>query len=118
MSTPYILVLVTTKDFEEAETIAKELLKQKLIACANIVNPVVSHFHWSGTINRSEECIVIMKSRGDLFPKICQQVKALHSYEVPEIIALPIMIGSSDYLAWIDESLKWMLYIFVQISLK
>jgi len=106
MSTSYILVLVTTKDFEEAETIIKELLKQKLIACANIVNPVVSHFHWSGTISKSEECLVIMKSRTDLFPKISERVKALHSYEVPEIIALPIELGSSDYLAWVDESLK------------
>jgi len=106
MSTSYILVLVTTKDFEEAETIIKELLKQKLIACANIVNHVVSHFHWSGTISKSEECLVIMKSRTDLFPKISERVKALHSYEVPEIIALPIELGSSDYLAWVDESLK------------
>lgn len=106
MSIPYILVLVTTKDFEQAETISKELLKQKLIACANIVNPVVSYFHWSGTISKSEECLVIMKSRGHLFPRISEQVKALHSYEVPEIIALPITLGSSDYLAWIDESLK------------
>jgi len=106
MSDPYILVLVTTKDFEEAETISKELLEKKLIACANIVNPVVSHFYWSGTISKSEECLVIIKSRADLFPKISEQVKALHSYEVPEIIALPVVIGSSDYLAWIDESLK------------
>jgi len=106
MSTSYILVLVTTKDFKEAETISKELLKQKLIACANIVNPVVSHFHWSGKICKSEECMMIMKSRGDLFPKISERVKALHSYEVPEIIALPIVSGSIDYLAWIDEALK------------
>jgi periplasmic divalent cation tolerance protein len=106
MSAPYILVLVTTKDFEEAETIANELLKQKLIACANIVNPVVSHFHWSGTISKSEECLVIMKSHAALFPKISECVKVLHSYEVPEILALPIVVGSDDYLAWIDESLK------------
>ena len=106
MSTPYILVLVTTKDFEEAETIAKELLKQKLIACANIINPVVSHFHWSGKISKSVESLVIMKSRADLFSKISERVKALHSYEVPEIITLPIVIGSDDYLAWINDSLK------------
>jgi periplasmic divalent cation tolerance protein len=106
MSTRYILVLVTTKNKLEAAKIAQELLKEKLIACANIINPVTSHFHWSGKIDNSEECLMIMKSRLDLFSELTRRVKALHSYKVPEVLALPILVGSDDYLAWIDETLK------------
>jgi len=106
MSARYILVLVTTKDNLEAEKIAQELLKEKLIACANIIDHVTSHFHWSGKIDKSEECLMVIKSRIELFSELAERVKALHSYKVPEILALPIVIGSDDYLAWIDETLR------------
>jgi len=106
MSTRYVLVLVTTKDKIEAEKIAQKLLKEKLIGCANIIDPVTSHFHWSGKIDESKECLIIMKSRIDLFSELARHVKDLHSYKVPEILAIPIVVGSDDYLAWIDEALK------------
>jgi len=106
MSTRYVLVLVTTKDKIEAEKIAQNLLKEKLVACANIIDPVTSHFHWSGKNVESKECLIIMKSRIDLFSELTEHVKALHSYKVPEILAIPIVVGSDDYLAWIDEALK------------
>ena len=106
MSTRYILVLVTTKDKIEAEKIAQKLLKEKLVACANIIDPVASHFHWSGKIDESKECLIILKSRIDLFSELSRQVKDLHSYKVPEVLAIPIVVGSDDYLAWIDEALK------------
>ena len=67
MNTDFILVLVTTASKIEAEKIAQKLLEDKLIACANIINPVTSHFHWSGKIDCAEECLVVMKSRMDLF---------------------------------------------------
>ena len=106
MSTSYILVLVTTKDKIEAEKIAQKLLEEKIIACANIIEHVNSHFRWSGEIDESEECLMVMKSRIDLFSELTRRVKALHSYKIPEILAIPIVVGSDDYLTWIDETLK------------
>ena len=102
----YIIVLVTTANKVEAEKIAETLLKEKLIACANIINPVTSFFHWSGKVERAEECLVVMKSRLDLFAELADRLKGLHSYEVPEILALPIVEGSKAYLDWMGEVLK------------
>jgi len=101
----YILVLVTTASKTEAETIAQRLLEAKLIACANIVGPVQSRFLWSGKIDSAEEYLVFMKSRRDLFGKLSDSVKALHSYEVPEIIAVPIVDGLAAYLSWLGGCL-------------
>jgi periplasmic divalent cation tolerance protein len=106
MENTYIIVLATTSSKQEAENIAQKLLEQKLIACANIVGPVSSHFHWGGKVERAEEFLVLMKSRSDLFEKISEGVRKLHSYEVPEILALPVVAGSGAYLAWLEASLK------------
>ena len=106
MDNNYIIVLVTTANKAEAEKISQSLLKEKLIACANIINPVTSFFHWSGKIDKAEECLVVMKSRIDLFAELSERVKALHIYEVPEILALPIVEGSKAYLDWMGEVLK------------
>ena len=106
MSTPYIIVFVTTANKMEAEKISHTLLEERLIACANIVSPVVSFFHWKGNVDCANECLVVMKSRRDLFMTLEKRVKTLHSYEVPEILALPIVEGSVDYLSWMCESLK------------
>ena len=102
----YEIVLVTTSDKQEAERIIRRLLDDKLIACANIISPVSSHFHWSGKIEKAEECLVLMKSREDLFEKLAETVKSLHSYEVPEILALPIIDGSKAYLDWLESYLQ------------
>ena len=106
MDYSYIVVLVTTASKQEAENIAQSLLEAKLIACASIVGPVASHFHWAGKIEHAEEFLVLMKSQSDLFEQIAEKVKRLHSYEVPEIIALPIVSGSEGYLNWLGNSLK------------
>ncbi len=102
----FIVVLVTAKDRAEAEKISRSLLEEKLIACVNIVGSVTSCFLWQGKLDKAEECLLIMKSRADLFSELLQQVKRLHSYEVPEILALPVALGSVDYLAWIQSVLK------------
>jgi periplasmic divalent cation tolerance protein len=102
----YVIVVVTTASKQEAETIAQSLVEAKLIACANILGPVSSHFHWSGKIERAEEYLVLMKSRVDLFGELSEKVKSLHSYEVPEIVALPITEGSKAYFDWLDSCLK------------
>jgi periplasmic divalent cation tolerance protein len=106
LENPYIIVLVTTANRQEAENIAQHLLNAKLIACANIIDPVASHFHWSGKTEKAQECLMLMKSRMDLFEKLAETVKALHSYEVPEILALPVVAGSQAYLGWLDSCLK------------
>jgi periplasmic divalent cation tolerance protein len=98
--------MVTTSSKQEAETIAQKLLETKLIACANIMGPVSSHFHWSGKIEHAEEYLLLMKSRQSLFDELAAEVKVLHSYEVPEILALPIIKGSKAYLGWLGSSLK------------
>ena len=105
MQNTYIVVIVTTTNKQEAEKIAQQLLKEQLIACANITCPVSSLFHWAGKLEKAEEYLVFMKSRKDLFEKLAETVKALHSYEVPEIIALPIVEGSKAYLDWLDSCL-------------
>ena len=106
MNDNYILILVTTKDKQEAEKITKALLNERLIACGNIINPVTSFFHWSGKINKAEECLIVMKSRMDLFAQVAERVKGLHSYEVPEILALPIVDGSKAYFDWMSGILQ------------
>jgi periplasmic divalent cation tolerance protein len=102
----YIIILVTAKDKQEAEKITQLLLNERLIACGNIVSPVTSLFHWSGKIEKAEECLIVMKSRMDLFSQVAEHVRRLHSYEVPEVLALPIVDASTAYLDWMSVVLK------------
>jgi periplasmic divalent cation tolerance protein len=98
--------MVTTANKEEAEKIAQCLLNEKLVACINIFGPVSSLFWWRGKIERAEEYILLMKSHLKLFEKLAERIKALHSYEVPEIIALPIVRGYKAYMEWLDINLR------------
>ena len=106
MDTEYIVVLITAKDYDEAEKIGQELLKEKLIACVNITRGIRSLFWWEEKIDEAEEALMVVKTRKNFFEKIVETVKVIHSYAVPEIIALPIIAGQEDYLKWIDESLE------------
>ena len=101
----YTLVMVTASSREEAEKIATTLLERKLIACANILGPVSSRFWWQGKIDSAEEYMIFMKTKRELFDQVADNVKQLHSYEVPEIIALPIVEGAKPYLEWINSNL-------------
>ena len=101
----YTLIMVTASSKEEAEKIATTLLERKLIACANILGPVSSRFWWQGKIDSAEEYMIFMKTKRKLFDQVADNVKQLHSYEVPEIIALPIVEGAKPYLEWINSSL-------------
>lgn len=101
----YIAVFMTVSDEKEATKIVHSLLKDRLIACANIVGPVSSLFWWKGKIDKASEFLVIMKSRKNLFKKLSERVKELHSYEVPEVIALPVIEGLPSYLNWLGTSL-------------
>ena len=101
----YIVVFMTASDKKEASKIVRRLLNERLIACANIVGPVSSLFWWEGKIDEASEFLVIMKSRRDLFKKLSEKVKETHSYEVPEILELPITEGLPSYLEWMSASL-------------
>lgn len=100
----YGVVFITAKDSAEAEKIARGLLEKKLAACCNIVKDVRSLYWWQGKIEDSPETLLVIKSRRELFRELVAAVKALHSYSVPEIVMLPIVEGSEDYLRWLDES--------------
>jgi len=104
MNAQHIVVLITSKDKKEAEKIARGLLEAKLIACANIIDGIQSLFWWQGKIDSSKEVLLVIKTKNILFKKVSTKVKFLHSYQTPEIIALPIVHGSKDYLGWINSS--------------
>jgi len=104
MEVPYILVLITVPNREEAEAIAEALIQERWAACVNILPSIHSIFFWQGKIQREGELLLFAKSRRDLFPSLAARVKELHSYTVPEIIALPILEGSLEYLRWVQES--------------
>ena len=101
--TEYIIVLTTFPSKEEAEKLSEKLLKARLIACANICSQMESFFHWKGQIAKENEVLVIMKTRKDLFKKLSDWILTDHPYDVPEILALPILLGSDEYLNWIKE---------------
>jgi periplasmic divalent cation tolerance protein len=102
MEKEFILALITAPSMESGDMIAKTLLEKKLVACVNLVTPVMSLFSWQGEIDRDEEVLLIIKSRADLFESdLIPAVEAVHPYDVPEIIAQPIMMGSAKYLNWI-----------------
>ena len=102
----YIVVIMTTSNREEAAKIVRSLLKERLIACANIVGPVSSLFWWEEKIDEASEFLVFMKTHKNLFQKLSEMVREIHSYEVPEILALPIIKGSPPYLNWLKASLQ------------
>ena len=102
----YLVIFVTAKNLKEAKRIAKKLLEQKIVACVNIISGVQSFFWWQGRIDQSKEVLLILKSKKNLIKKIVHTVKSLHSYSLPEIIALPIVDGYKDYLDWIEESVS------------
>ncbi|OGN99150.1 MAG: hypothetical protein A2Y58_01050 [Chloroflexi bacterium RBG_13_51_52] len=99
----YIVVFITAKDPEEAQKIAKSLVKKREAACVNIVPVVNSHFWWKDKLDSTEESLLIVKTKESLLPEVIKSVKKIHSYRLPEIIALPIVGGSRDYLEWIDS---------------
>ncbi len=101
-----IVIFITASSKSEAEKIAEALVKERLSACCNIIDSVSSFFWWEEKVNKESEVLIIVKSSSELFDEIMKKVKELHSYKVPEIIALPIISGSEDYLNWIEKEIK------------
>ncbi|MFC2007760.1 divalent-cation tolerance protein CutA [Chloroflexota bacterium] len=104
--TAYLIILVTTGSSQEANNIAQELLQRKKAACVNIVPGVQSLFRWQDKVDSASEHLLIIKTRAALLDEVVALISQVHSYDVPEIIALPIIGGSRDYLEWVGEQVK------------
>jgi len=100
----YRIVLVTCGSIAEARKIGRNVVKNKLAACANIVPGVESIYRWKGKVERAPEVLVVIKTTVNRLPELEREVKQLHSYDVPEFIVLPIIAGSRKYLAWLQQS--------------
>ncbi len=98
------ILFVTAGKAEEASKIARTLVAEKLVACVNLVSQIQSIYWWKGEVREDAELLLIMKTRSELVEAVQKRVKELHSYEVPEIIAMPIAQGLPAYLSWIVES--------------
>jgi periplasmic divalent cation tolerance protein len=101
--TDCVVVFVTAPNEEEAVKMSKDIVEARLAACANIVGSVRSIYRWEGKVQDDAEVLVVLKTRRSLFPQLQTRVKELHSYSVPEVIALPVVGGSEEYLRWIAE---------------
>lgn len=102
--TKEIVVYITAPSGDEAARIAGALVEAGLSACVNIIDNVRSIYRWQGKIEDDREVLMIAKTRKELFRKLSDKVRELHSYDVPEIIALPLIEGSEDYLDWLRKS--------------
>jgi len=102
----HIVVFVTAASSEEAARLGRTMVEERLAACANLVSAVASTYWWRGKIEQAGEALLIMKTRDDLLEPLQRRVCALHSYSVPEVIAMPIAGGNPEYLRWIDDSVR------------
>jgi len=101
MKKNFLVIFSTAPSLKVAEKIGSALVEEKLAACANITGKIRSIYSWKGKICREEEVLMILKTRKELYSRLEKRLKALHPYEVPEIIALPLTAGSRNYLEWI-----------------
>jgi periplasmic divalent cation tolerance protein len=106
MKKRYLQVVTTTSREADAERIARALLEERLAACVQIMGPVTSLYWWKETLETSEEWLCLIKTREDLFGALEKAIRKVHPYETPEIVALPIIAGSGDYLKWLQGELK------------
>ena len=103
--TDKIVVLNTCDSQEQAAKLARHLVETRLAACVTIVPGARSVYRWKDAIEETQEWLLVIKSRRDLFPALREEIAKLHSYEVPELLALPVVEGSEGYLAWLDREL-------------
>ena len=103
--TDKIVVFVTCAEEEEAARIARRLVENRLAACVNILAGARSIYRWRGAVEEASEWLLIIKSRCGLAAAVVAEIEAQHSYEVPEVLALPVVDGSEKYLAWMEQEL-------------
>ena len=104
--TDKVVIMVTAASRRECRKIARHLVEAKLAACVNITQAVESLYHWEGKVADEKEFVLLIKSTRDLFPEIKAEISKIHSYHTPEIICLPIIDGSRNYLQWVSDSVK------------
>lgn len=100
------LVLTTAPSREEAKKIGRALVESRLAACVNIIPRIESVYRWEGKIEEAQEYLLLIKTTAEAFPALLEKTQQLHSYEVPECIALAVEEGSEAYLKWIDASVS------------
>ncbi len=102
----YIQVFTTVEKREDGERIAKIVLEKRLAGCVQVLGPIKSTYWWKGKIETAEEYLCIMKSKKNLYAELEKAIREIHPYEIPEIIALPIIAGYEGYLKWLDGEVK------------
>lgn len=100
----YLLVISTVPSENEGKAIAQKIVEERLAACVTMTSAVQSFYWWEERISNDQEFILFIKSKTSLYPKLEERIRTLHSYQVPEIIALPIHAGSKDYLDWLNQN--------------
>ena len=103
--TKFIQIQTTVPKRSEAVKIAEALVKKKLSACTQIIGPIESVFRWKGKLVREKEWLCLIKTKKNLYKKVENEIKKIHPYKLPEIIATPIISGSKEYLSWIESEL-------------
>lgn len=105
-SDPFILVISTAANFREARTLSRAVLNSRAAACVNLSQNVESAYWWKGKIEKTREVVLWIKTRKSSYKTLEKLIKKHHSYSVPEIIAVPILHGNPDYLAWIKQETR------------
>jgi periplasmic divalent cation tolerance protein len=103
--TAYIQVITTTETKSDAQAIARAVVQKRLAGCIQIIGPITSTYWWQGEIETAEEWLCVIKSRQDLYERLEAAIREVHPYDVPEILAVPVIAGSQDYLRWLDSEL-------------
>jgi periplasmic divalent cation tolerance protein len=102
----YSIIYITTSGVEEAKKIARILLKERLVACTNIIPQIESLYWWEGNIEEDQESLLLAKTGSDLVNKVIDRVEEIHSYETPCALEIQIKMGSENYLNWLDNALR------------
>ncbi len=102
----YSIIYVTTSGLKESKKIAKTLLKEKMVACANIIPEMESIYWWEGDLEEDVESILLLKTRSELVDKVIDMVKEIHSYQTPCALEIQITKGSQEYLDWLENALE------------
>lgn len=102
----HLVVLVTAGSEDEAQEIARGLVKSMLAACVNVVPGITSIYRWQEEVQEDQEWLLVVKTRRDVLDEVIRQVQSLHSYDLPEVIALPLVGGSREYIRWLDRGVE------------
>lgn len=98
------VIFCSCSNADEARRIARNLVESRLAACVNILSPIESIYRWQGQVETAQEILLFIKTTAERFPELQERIIHLHSYETPEIVALPVSAGLDKYLAWLRES--------------